>query len=213
MVTEKQIEKHRFFTTDGTDIWKANEIKAVEMFNCETQDAVICVLGEEMAKKYHPVRMPVVKKQKSEGGKQRAEGGGRKAKAKTKTAAKAERTRRGCRAGSPPSSKYFGVTIKTNKKGEKRFYAQVTKKGKWKNLGCHMTEELAAAAVAEYLGNTKEAKRLRKLAESETDSEIKKLKPDNTAYDCTGCGAQYKYRPDMCGKCGGGAFAPALSEK
>jgi rubrerythrin len=108
----------------------------------------------------------------------------------------------------------MGVTVRTNKKGKKGFIAQIFRGGRYKALGSHKTEELAAAAVQEYLGKEEEAARLRKLAEQKTDREIRKLKEETkvTVWDCSACGAGYKYKPDQCGKCGGSSFTPARPE-
>ncbi len=125
------------------------------------------------------------------------------------------KTRRGCRPGEKPSSQYFGVTVKTDGRYKKKYYAQLARGGGHTSLGYHNTEELAAAAVQEHLGNAEEAARLRKLAEQQTDKDIRLLKGDNevTAWDCNACGKGYKYKPDQCGKCNGRSFTPARPER
>jgi hypothetical protein len=235
MITEKTVKKTRFFTTDGTDIWKVAHVKTlteVELVNCENGKAATIRLGEQSTIGFVPVVMPVRSKtttpaaptlscpsppfllsQESRGAgesKSRGQTAGVKVKAKTAT-----KTDRGCRPGKKQSSKHLGVTVRTNKKGKKRFVAQIAQGGKYKALGSYKTEELAAAAVQEYLGNSEEAARLRKLAEQKTDQEIGQLKEETeiTAWDCSACGKGYQYKPDVCGKCGGCSFTPARPEK
>ena len=166
MITEKTIEKSRFFTTNGKDIWKVktvDKITAVELTNCENDENEVCVIGEELAKRFHPVIMPKVKtaaavtKKKKPG--------------KKKTASNpASKSGRGVRAGKKESSQYLGVTVKIGKIRKKRFYAQSNRAGKYTGLGVHDVEELAAAAVQEHLGNEEEATRLRMLAKKKTGS-------------------------------------------
>ena len=139
------------------------------------------------------------------------------------------------RPGEKPSSQYLGVTVKTVRGDKKKYHAQIYRGGINKYLGRHNSEELAAAAVQDHLGNTQEAERLRqlaaskgahyttaeeasrlrKLAEQKTDQEIRQLKQENevTAWDCKACGQGYRYKPDQCGKCNGLSFTPARSER
>ena len=61
MIKEKTIEKTRFFTKNGTDIWKVtgvSTITEVTLVNCETNEAVGCRIGEPSAEKFHAVIMP-----------------------------------------------------------------------------------------------------------------------------------------------------------
>lgn len=151
MITTKAIEKTKFFTTNGSDIWKVkkiDEITAVELVNCESGKSGTCVLGEDDAKKFHPVRMP------------RIEGRGTRGEGRVK---------------------------KAQKKKEK-------------------------AAVADHLGNKEEAARLRTIVEKKTKEKINQVE-GATAWDCTGCGKGYPYKPDRCGKCGSSSFAPAAPEE
>ena len=146
------------------------------------------------------------------------------------------KTGRGRRPGPEnPSSQYLGVTVKTLRGDKKKYHAQIYRDGINKYLGRHNSEELAAAAVQEHLGNkqeadrlrqlaankgahytnAEEASRLRKLAEQKTDQEIRQLKQENevTAWDCKDCGQGYRYKPDQCGKCNGTSFTPARQER
>ena len=238
MITQKHIEQTRFFTTNGTDIWKVKDVSTftlVELVNCETGGIASARVGERSAGGFVPVIMPKIKRQKSEirGRKSEkkkekpGEGAPAKKSGKKNKAIAVETGKpqvqypslrgdvRGCRAGMEAASKYIGVTVKGIKGGRPRYYAQSRQDGKWKHLGIHNFEEAAAAAVQEHLGNTEEAKRLRKLAERETDQKISQLKEEDkaTAWDCTNCGAGYQYKPDKCGKCGGSSFTPARPEK
>lgn len=206
MITEKQIEKHKFFTTDGADIWRVKAVSTftlVELINCETGGTASARVGEKSAGGFVPVRMPEVK---NEGRVTKT-----KKKAKVKTASTPGR-RRG--AGKKANSKYLGVVVKTRPGGNKKFTAQATRAGKYAGLGTYNTEEAAAAAVQEHLGNTEEAARLRRLVEAKTDQEIRQLKEDDkvTAWDCKACGHGYKCKPDQCGKCSGRSFIPARPE-
>jgi hypothetical protein len=235
MITEEQIEKHRFFTTDGTDMWMRTKVKTltvVDLVNCETGEEGTLQLGEPSAIVFVPVIVPKVKTEGrgagDEGRGARGEGPGTKGpgvrtgtkrgKYKTKTDTIHE-TGRGVRrtrgAGKKATSKYMGVTVRTNNKGGKRFVAQIARDGKYKALGSYKTEELAAAAVQDHLGKEEEAKKLRKLSEQKTDQQIRKLKEETevTAFDCKACGAGYKYKPDVCGKCSGSSFTPARPER
>lgn len=121
----------------------------------------------------------------------------------------------GVPAGEKASSQYLGVSVQKRRGGRKRYIGQLRTADGYKHLGTHNKEELAAAAVQEHLGNKEEATRLRKLAEAETDREIRQLKEEDkvTAWDCKGCGQGYKYKPDQCGKCNGSSFTPSRPEE
>ena len=211
MITEEQIAKSKFFTTNGADIWRVKAVSTftqVMLINCETGSTASARVGEKSAGGFVPVIMPKVKN----------EGRGAREKKKVKAvkvrAGTTEKTGPGVRPGEKPSSQYLGVTVRKTKGGRKRFYAQLYRGDGFKHLGIHNTEEAAAAAVQDHLGNTEEAARLRKLAEAETDREIRKLKEETEviAWDCRACGAGYKYEPDQCGKCSGRSFVPARPE-
>ena len=65
------------------------------------------------------------------------------------------------------SSKYVGVTTaQPTSKGKPRWRAQGRKDDKQKTIGTFRSELEAAIAVQEFLGNKKEAQRLREMAES-----------------------------------------------
>lgn len=221
MISEKDLTKTKFFTTNGTDIWKITHIRTVtvvELASCETGQTGTIRLGEQSSIGFVPVIMPKIKRQKSEIRSQRSEVRNQKSeKKKEKTGeagAKAGKTStpgRGRGAGKNAKSKYLGVRVKTRAYGRKKYTAQVVRNGKYTGLGTYNTEEDAAAAVQEHLGNTEEAARLRKLAEQKTDEEIAELK-GQTAWDCTNCGKGYQYKPDQCGKCGHSSFTKARPE-
>jgi hypothetical protein len=169
MITEKQIEKHKFFTTNGTDIWRVKSVSTftlVQLINCETGGAASARVGEKSEGGFVPVRMPKVKNERDAGRvtKTKKKTGKKKKTKAGKTAKSASKSGRGVRPGGKASSQYLGVTVKKNKAGKKRFYAQSNRGGKYARLGAHDVEELAAAAVQEHLGNAEEATRLRMLA-------------------------------------------------
>jgi len=211
MIKEKDVEKCKFFTTTGGDIWRTKKVKLiteVELVNCETGRTETCRVNEQSAERFVAIAIPRIIRaggrgqgsgNRGQGSGARGQGsgvkgrktGGRKREPLKKAAAKHDR--RGCRKGKPPSSQYLGVTVHQAKSGP-RYYAQVSRGGKFKGLGIHNVEELAAAAVQEHLGNHAEAKRLTEIARQKT------------RFLCSGCGADYEQQPEKCGKCGGGSF-------
>jgi len=209
MITEKDIEKCRFFTTTGGDIWKTKKVRTimeVDLENCENSRVETCRIGEQSAERFVPIAMPqiaraigpaqpirVVRKKKSKKHNIKPTGQGK--------------SKRGTRNGKPPSSRYLGVTVHQGK-SRPSYYAQSSRDGKWKGLGVHKVEELAAAAVQEYIGNKEEAKRLREIARQKTNTAIEQPK-ENTGqvkFLCAGCGAEYLQKPEQCVKCNSGAF-------
>jgi DNA-directed RNA polymerase subunit RPC12/RpoP len=222
MISEKDLTKTKFYTTNGSDIWKVKAVRTftlVELENCDTKGKASARVGEKSPGGFLPVIMPKVIS---------ATGARENKKTKKKAVKKKRRqkkddisdeskkpsikiTRRGVRRGRKPSSQYFGVTVKTNKSGGKKYYAEI-RCGKWVNLGCHNIEELAAAAVQEYLGNKEEASKLRKVAKEKIQEAIEATK-DTTGYMCNGCGAGYKEQPTKCNHCGSGSFVKARKEK
>ena len=242
MIKQKDVEKCKFFTTTGGDIWRTKKvvcITEVELVNCETGRMETCRVNERSAEKFIPIAIPRItraevrkrkpsKKEapaarasqdekrarqvsKKQGKKKRGRPSGN-SKLKTQNSKHEPRTtnhdRRGCREGKPPSSKYFGVTVHQTKNSGPSYYAQCFRGGKFKGLGIHKIEELAAAAVQKHIGNIEEAERLREIARQKTDTAIKELKGQagKTRFLCSGCGADYEEKPDKCGKCGGGSF-------
>jgi len=247
MIRQEDIEKGRFFTVTGGDIWRVKKVRLiteVELHNCETGRMETCRVGEKSAERFIAIVIPTVKREtRDEGrgtkGKRRGrppktslqkagdEGRGTKSKQRGRPpkkrkiklagqspAIRREGDKRGCRKGKPPSSQYFGVTVKQEKSGP-RYYAQCHRGGKFKGLGIHKVEELAAAAVQEHLGNHTEAERLRKIAEQKTDIAIKELKGDvgPVRFLCAGCGADYEQKLEKCVKCGGGSFEKIRSRQ
>lgn len=115
------------------------------------------------------------------------------------------------------SSSYFGVTLNKN---TGKWVAQVCRKGIRWDGGRHKFEEEAAIAVQEYLGNTAEADRIRRILaekqaaaagdkkqESEAAAGIDEIKGDITwQWECKGCGETARTQRDKCPKCSGSAF-------
>lgn len=124
-----------YWTKTGKDIWKLSEEKFFVLKNMETQEYTVAQNISELSE-FEPVNMPVINKP------------AQKKKRTPQKAAKADRKK----------SKYKGVS-----RIGKKWRAQIHDKIKNKNihLGVFVSELLAAAAYQEYIGNTKEAKRLR----------------------------------------------------
>jgi rubrerythrin len=181
----------RFYTSDGTDIWKVISISpltSVTVQNCETKDEETFIL-EGPAADFLPIIMPQIEviSQKSKG--------------KNKTIpspipipipkTKPEKSGK---------SKYPYVRVANSAKGLK-YEAQVHIKGKYKYLGRYDIEELAAAAAQEALGNKDEAARLRNLAEqSENNPDRNK---DDIIWKCEDCGHEHHQTlcPAYCIRC------------
>lgn len=235
MITEKDFKNSKFFTTDGSDIWRVTHVKTltvVELLNCLDGQTETIQIGEQSSIRFVPFVMPkgmAADLAKNKTGKKRAPyktkkpatakmvGGVKKGTKRGKYKIKrgtVHENGSGVKAGKKASSQYLGVSVQKTKGGKKRYIAQLRETGGYKHLGTHNTEESAAAAVQDHLGNKEEATRLRKLAEAKTDEEIKQLtgRDKVTAWDCSGCGQGYKYKPDVCGKCGGHSFTPARPE-
>lgn len=249
MIRQKDIEKCKFFTISGGDIWKVKKNRIVtelELENCETGKLETCRVGEQSSERFVAIAMPAVggeTKSKRRGrprikriedspqnalrqGRKTEDGGQKNASqsSKGKRRGRPPKVRderrgtkdvktelrtlvRGKKKGKEQSSQYLGVTVQQSKEGP-RYLAQSSRGGKWKGLGVHNVEELAAAAVQEHIGNHAEAKRLRVLAQQKTDTAIDELK-GNTGqmrFLCSGCGADYEQKPGQCKKCGGSSF-------
>lgn len=215
MIREKDIGKYRFYTTDGTDMWRVKKVSTftlVELVNCETGGTASARVGEGSAGGFTAVKMPKIKKTGKRG---RVSGtsGKKRGRKKRKTPvggsgqsnlASLRKSGKGVRKGKSPTSKYRGVCIDKRAK-LKRFRAQIIRDGKYTNLGAYAVEEKAAAAVADFLGDKKEAERLRAIADKRDQA-----KADETLHRdkwmCHGCGASYDTRPRQCTHCGSGAF-------
>lgn len=154
MLTQKDLETTKLFTTDGNDILKVTQTQTIEqvfLTDLETGRVRTCQVGAETAQIFHPVVMPKVEDRGQKTGVR-----GQKLQAKGRKQGKKK---------SP--AKYKGVYAgKTTAGGEKRWHASQTVKGKTIHLGSSFkSEELAAAAVQDYIGNEAEAQKLRDLAE------------------------------------------------
>lgn len=232
MIKQKDVEKCRFFTTTGSDIWKRKKVRMIteiELENCETGSSEMCRVGEQSAERFIAINIPTIthrgKRAPARQGRGRpikrksgelAGGGGVNAPPSTpkpgiKPAGQGPSIRgsdkRGIKKGKKPSSQYLGVTVRQAKNGFK-YEAQINRGGEFKRFGTYNEEELAAAAVQEHLGNHAEAARLRTIAEQKTDTAIKELRGQagQARFLCYGCGAEYGKEPEQCEKCGGGTF-------
>ena len=215
MITETDLAKTRFFTTDGTDIWKVRlvrTVKEVELANCESGDIGILRLdgnqnkrffeGDDPAERFFPVTMPKIKAihPKRKYTRRKTINKGR--------VPKADAGRVPCRKG---TSSYMGVSI-NNKATKKKFRAQVSRGGKYKYLGSFVIEEEAAAAIQEFLGNHEEATRLRVLARQKSLGHVIDV-TGMTAWMCNNCGVGYDKKPEACSKCGRNSFTRSRPEK
>ena len=111
MIRQRDIEKYRFYTTDGTDMWRVKSVSTftlVELVNCETGGTASARVGEKSAGGFTAVKMPKTVKSKSRVA-------NRKSKKKQGTREKAKQAMRksgkGVRKGGTATSKYFGVSI------------------------------------------------------------------------------------------------------
>ena len=206
MIREKDLERHKFYTTDGTDIWRVKGVSTftlVELENCETGGTASARVGERSAGGFVPVKMPVMANRKS----RVANGKPKKVKGESGKSQIADRKSKRAR-NKMPSSKHRGVSVKVNAAGENRYYARASMgRGKYKSLGAYSIEEAAAAAVADFFGEKQEAARLRKIAEQKENEKIDEVE-DMTGFMCTGCGAGYDEKPEKCGHCNGYSFVP-----
>ena len=215
MIREKDLEKHKFYTTDGTDIWRLKKVTTftlAELVNCETGGTASARVGAESAGGFTAVKMPVMANRKS----RVANGKPKKTKGRSGRGTDGESQiagRKSKRARNKmPSSKYRGVSVKVNAAGENRYYARASMgRGKYKSLGAYSIEEAAAAAVADFFGEKQEADRLRKIAERKENEKIDETE-DMTGFMCTGCGAGYDDKPDRCGHCNSYSFVPAMRQ-
>ena len=81
----------------------------------------------------------------------------------------------------------------------------MSRDGKYTYLGSYAVEKDAAAAVQDFLGNNKEAERLRAIADEKDQTKADETL-NRTVFMCHGCGATYETRPRQCTKCGSGVF-------
>ena len=64
MIRQKDIDRYKFYTTDGTDIWRVKSVSTftlVELENCETGGTASARVGEKTAGGFTAVKMPSVK--------------------------------------------------------------------------------------------------------------------------------------------------------
>lgn len=235
MIKEKDLTKTKFFTTNGTDIWKvrsASTFTLVELVNCETGGTASARVGERSAGGFVPIKMPKVKAKASRPMTARRDasqrvGNKKKTPSASKTNARPQEqkakkvgisetktpvtrtTGSGIPAGSKPSSQYLGV--RAVKRGHYAKWLAQVNRGKFVHLGTFNIEEEAAAAVQEHLGNEEEATRLRTMARQKIQEKIEGTK-GQTAWMCTKCGAGYEEKPKKCTHCGGGSFTRARPE-
>ena len=218
MINQKDLEKTKFFTTTGSDIWKLKEVDTIMtaiLVNCETGDSEEVILDEpEHKNSFLPVIMPKIspvnsrqqktkklnyKKQKIIDNKKQEKG----------DITSVHTSGHGIRKDKAPSSQYLGVRAVKGKKYTK-YMAQINR-GKFIHLGTFNIEEEAAAAVQEHLGNSEEATRLRVIARQKQQEKINSVKK-MTAFMCTNCGAGYATQPQKCNHCGKGSFIKSRSE-
>jgi len=154
MLSEKNLSK-KFFTRTGEEIFRIEEVieqPEVVLVNLDSRLKLQVRLGTPEAKEFMPIAMPLIKPA--------AVPKIKKAKKKVSAAGKSERGRPGRKPGWG-SSKYYGVSFH-KQTGE--WKAKINRKDDRWYGGEFETEELAAAKVAEHLGDHKEAARLRKLS-------------------------------------------------
>lgn len=156
----------KFWTKNGSDIWRLTERRVFEFKNLETSEVETCDCASSVIMaKFLPVEMP-----KKTTRRKRSPKPAKPAEKKTASAGKTK-------------SKYKGVRPSGSK-----FTAQYwdTKTKQLKHLGTFDGELQAAAAVQEAIGNKKEARRLRNEYEegdcrpeaSESQVVHKKIFPD-----------------------------------
>ena len=215
MITEKDLAKTKFFTTDGSDIWKTGVVKIVkevELVNCVSGDIGVLRLegnqakrffeGDDPARRFYPVIMPKIERRSPKRKYKRR---------KPKDAGCVPKAGTGRAPYNKGTSSYLGVSI--DKKAKKRkFRAQVSRGGKYTYMGSFATEEEAAAAVQEFLGNSEEATRLRAIARQKTRDKINDV-TGMTAWMCTSCSAGYDKKPQACSHCGKSSFEKSRPER
>ena len=205
------LEKTKFFTTDGTDIWYVRSVKtmtAIRMENTSTGELEDVIAGDDS--RFEPCRVVIDKPAERK-------------KAMTKTAPTASQTKLTSggskKSGSKSKSKYKGVCpTRPMKDGTFKWRAQFWdgKKNKLIGLGQFDTEELAAAAYADYKGDKAEAQRLRGLAlqadadmaeqaENNPDRPPKKTKR-KMAWECQHCKLSFQSKPTSCPGCNSASF-------
>jgi len=177
MITEKTIEKHRYFTTGDDDMWllQSVETRRVATFIRIDKPAEGTFgrqevqLGCETSSRLVPVPVPEARGMSDEARAARDKPAANTGKPDRKKRNQVDpvdpvekpRNRKPYRRGKPSPTGYVGVHIKQSATKGTRYIA-VSPKNKY--LGTYDSPELAAAARAEDLGDAAEAGRLRKLA-------------------------------------------------
>ena len=186
------LEKTKFFTTDGTDIWYVRSVKtmtAIRMENTSTGELEDVIAGDDS--RFEPCRVVIDKP--------------------------AVERRGSKKSGSKSKSKYKGVCpTRPMKDGTFKWRVQFwdSKKNKLIGLGQFENEELAAAAYADYKGDKAEAQRLRGLAkqvENNPDKSAKKTKR-KMAWECQHCKLSFQSKPVSCPGCKSASFKEVPDE-
>ncbi len=220
----KVILKSDFYTTNGKNIFKVQDIREVtivDLRDCETGD-IITKPAIEIEQSFVPIVMPAIGQPKTKRGRppkkvdvKKMSPGRRAVKEKKPAAPKSTKTEKqtpefssiSTRKGG--SSKYKGVSL--NKRSGK-WSAQVNRKEGFKSFGEFVIEEDAAAAVQKFLGNTGEARRLRELAHKiaaqngDGQPSTNEAVNESVQYECLGCGNSTDHCPTICEKCNGRSF-------
>ena len=217
MITEKAIEKHKYFTTGNGDMWIVGSIETVKVVQLHridqygqggVTDVADITLGSGRCKEFNPVTLPTRPAARPlyavEDSKTEPVGPVNPVEKQKNSSSSAKKTK-----GRPSRTGYVGVQIRSTKRKGDRYYATVTESGKTKRIGetSYDSAELAAAARADYLGDEVGAARLRKLAEQKAAVAEFDGADGPVVYDCDSCGASYDDRPDQCPKCSGFAFS------
>jgi len=177
MITQKDLKASRFFTIDGTDIWRVVETRVVtevKLRNVETAGECTAIVDADY-EPFLPIIMPTKKQTKP------ARPASFKKKRKTikhKVMAKPGTLAR------RKKSRYKGVKVSKKPYADGRtryevnYYDPATKKVKF--LGCFDDELQAAATYADREGNKAEAARLRAMAKQQKadDAEQAENNPD-----------------------------------
>jgi len=219
-------EKAKFFTTNGMDIWSAT-IDVLRLQRIYPADGQIEHVNPDDLGCFVPIQMPDVggrfairgEVDKSIDGtidktpsKTSTKQGTQTSKSSIETAAK---TSSKLPRGRPAKfSKYKGVSkTRTRRDGSFFYRACVYKDKKNHHLGIFEIEELAAAAVQEFLGNNDEAQRLRDLAEQKNNNPDRPL--PGTFWECNKCAHQHhvNQRPIKCEDCGNESLRKIIKPK
>jgi len=199
MITQKNVGR-KFFTVTGDDVFRVKEVETTPtavLEDMERGEQVRVPLdGTELARRFHAIGMPAVKNAAGR------KGGRPKKTSRTNSAGAGDTAAPALSTRKEGTSRYKGVSLH---KASGKWRAQISRKGNYWHKDGFATEEEAAAAVAEHLGDHKQAMELRNKAAIKQAVGSAKDKSQGK-WQCTSCAAGYEVKPEKCDKCGKSSF-------